>query len=227
MAESTVLSLSYGRLVVKPADKLHGLVPDSFETYQVVDPGDIVIRPTDLQNDWTSLRSALSESRGIITSAYLAFRTKDDLQPEFAHYLLRAYDHMKIFYGLGSGLRQNLRWEDFKYLPILIPPDEEQAGIIRFLRHADRQIERLIQAKRRLIALLEEEKRVTLHQAVTRGLNKGVQLKPAGVPWLDEIPAHWMMLPTKTFLRHKKKLVGASSHDYQLLSLTKRGIIST
>ena len=56
MREKTVLSLSYGRIIIKPADKLHGLVPESFETYQVVNPGDIVLRPTDLQNDHTSLR---------------------------------------------------------------------------------------------------------------------------------------------------------------------------
>ena len=59
MQENKVLSLSYGRIVVKPPEKLHGLVPDSFETYQIVDPGDIIIRSTDLQNDWTSLRVGL------------------------------------------------------------------------------------------------------------------------------------------------------------------------
>jgi type I restriction enzyme S subunit len=56
-----VLSLSYGQIVVKPADRLHGLVPESFETYQIVEPGDIIIRPTDLQNDWNSLRFGLSQ----------------------------------------------------------------------------------------------------------------------------------------------------------------------
>ena len=78
--EKTVLSLSYGRIVVKPADKLHGLVPESFETYQIVKPGDIVLRPTDLQNDHTSLRVGMVRDRGIITSAYLALRTTSGLR---------------------------------------------------------------------------------------------------------------------------------------------------
>lgn len=69
MIESRVLSLSFGRIVVKPPEKLHGLVPESFETYQVVDPGDIIVRSTDLQNDWNSLRIGLVKDRGIITSA--------------------------------------------------------------------------------------------------------------------------------------------------------------
>jgi type I restriction enzyme S subunit len=74
MVERRVLSLSYGRIVTKPEDKLHGLVPESFDTYQVVDPGDIIIRSTDLQNDWTSLRVGLVHHRGIITSAYLCLK---------------------------------------------------------------------------------------------------------------------------------------------------------
>jgi len=73
LMETTVLSLSYGRIVVKPEDKLRGLVPASFETYQIVDPGDIVCRPTDLQNDQNSLRFGLVRNRGIITSAYMTF----------------------------------------------------------------------------------------------------------------------------------------------------------
>ena len=67
MKEKTVLSLSYGRIVIKPAEKLHGLVPESFETYQIVNPGDIVLRTTDLQNDHTSLRVGMVNDRGIIT----------------------------------------------------------------------------------------------------------------------------------------------------------------
>src|SRR5260370_805801 len=70
MIETTVLSLSYGQIIVKPAEKLHGLVPESFETYQIVDPGNIVVRTTDLQNDRTSLRVGIAQRRGIITSAY-------------------------------------------------------------------------------------------------------------------------------------------------------------
>ena len=84
----TVLSLSYGQIVVKPKEKLHGLVPASFETYQIVDPWDIVIRPTDLQNDHTSLRFGLSRHRGIITSAYLCFLTKNYITQEYGYLLL-------------------------------------------------------------------------------------------------------------------------------------------
>src|SRR3990172_3184142 len=133
LVETTVLSLSYGRIVVKPPEKLHGLVPASFETYQIIKPNDIVIRPTDLQNDWNSLRFGIAKTRGIITSAYMCFRTNDSLIPEYGHLLLYTYDLQKVFYGLGPGLRQNLDWRDFKSLPCLVPPPAEKADIVRFL----------------------------------------------------------------------------------------------
>jgi type I restriction enzyme S subunit len=84
MREKTVLSLSYGRIVIKPIENLHGLIPESYETYQVVNPGDIVLRTTDLQNDHTSLRVGMVYNRGIITSAYLALQAKEGIKSEYA-----------------------------------------------------------------------------------------------------------------------------------------------
>src|SRR5665213_2778198 len=108
MTRKTVLSLSYGNIRVKREDELTGLVPESFETYQFVNKGDLIFRPTDLQNDVVSLRSSISEFEGIITSAYLNLRFKENADPKFFHYFFRAIDNNKIIYGLGSGLRQNI-----------------------------------------------------------------------------------------------------------------------
>ncbi|MBL8889138.1 MAG: restriction endonuclease subunit S [Planctomycetaceae bacterium] len=191
MQEDTVLSLSYGRIVVKPKDKLHGLVPESFETYQIVTPGDIIVRSTDLQNDWNSMRVGLVRDRGIITSAYLCFQVISPLSPEYAHALLHTFDLMKVFYGLGSGLRQNLSFIDFKRMLILTPPPDEQAAIVKFLDYANGKIERAIRAKRKLIGLLNEQKQAIIHRAVTRGLDPNVTLKPSGIPWLGDVPEHW------------------------------------
>jgi type I restriction enzyme S subunit len=201
LKERTVLSLSYGQIVVKPEEKLHGLVPASFETYQIIDPGDIVVRPTDLQNDWNSLRFGLSRHRGIITSAYMCLHTKDVMTREYGHLLLHAYDLKKVFCGLGSGLRQNLDWGDFKYLPCLVPPPDEQAAIVRYLDHADRRIRRFIRAKQKLIALLNEETQAIIHRAVTRGLDPNVRLKSSGMEWLGDVPEHWERRRLKTLLR--------------------------
>lgn len=193
LTEDTVLSLSFGRIVVKPQDKLHGLVPASFATYQVLDPGAVVIRPTDLQNDQRSARVGLVRNRGIITSAYLAFDVKRGLASEYAFGYLSALDSLKVYYGMGSGLRQNLDWSDFKRLPMLLPPAEEQGAIVRYLGHANRRIDQAIAAKRKLIRLLEEQKQVIINQAVTRGLDRNVPMKESGVNGLGPTPAHWQI----------------------------------
>ena len=201
MKEKTVLSLSYGRIVVKPAEKLHGLVPESFETYQIVNPGDIVLRTTDLQNDHTSLRVGMVRDRGIITSAYLALRVMVGVCPDFGFQLLNVWDASKAIYGYGSGLRQNLDFSHFKRMPIPVPPPAEQAAIVRFLDWANGRLERAIRAKRKVIALLNEQKQAIIHRAVTRGLDPSVPLKPSGIPWLGDIPQHWEVRRVKQATR--------------------------
>lgn len=191
LVEKRVLSLSYGQIIVKPPEKLRGLVPESFETYQIVDPGNIIVRTTDLQNDHTSLRVGHSAHRGIITSAYMCLETTGQMAHEFGYQFLNAYDLLKIIYGYGSGLRQNLDFIHIKRMPVLVPPLPEQRAIVRFLDHADRLIKKYIRAKQKLIKLLEEQKQAIIHRAVTRGLDPNVKLKPSGVEWLGDVPEHW------------------------------------
>ena len=201
MKEKTVLSLSYGRIIIKPAEKLHGLVPESFETYQIVNPGDIVLRTTDLQNDRTSLRVGMVRDRGIITSAYLAMRTSPGVSPEFGFQFLNVWDSSKAIYSYGSGLRQNLDFSQFKRMPVAVPPLDEQMAIVRFLDWANGRLERAIRSKRKVIALLNEQKQVIIHRAVTRGLDPNVPLKPSGIPWLGNIPKHWELWRISRFAR--------------------------
>ena len=203
MKEKTVLSLSYGRIVIKPAEKLHGLVPESFETYQIVNPGDIVLRTTDLQNDHTSLRVGMVRDRGIITSAYLALRAISEVSPDYGFQFLNVWDSSKAIYGYGSGLRQSLEFSHFKRMPIAIPPPEEQAAIVRFLDWSNGRLERAIRAKRKVIALLNEQKQAIIHRAVTRGLDPSVSLRPSGIPWLGPIPGHWEIVRNMSLFAHR------------------------
>jgi type I restriction enzyme, S subunit len=201
MKERAVLSLSYGRIVIKPAEKLYGLVPESFETYQIVNPGDIVLRTTDLQNDHTSLRVGMVRDRGIITSAYLALRVNAGVSPDFGFQFLNVWDTSKAIYGYGSGLRQNLDFSHFKRMPVPVPPPEEQAAIVRFLDWANGRLERAIRAKRKVIALLNEQKQAIIHRAVTRGLDPSVPLSADSRPFLERLPAHWPVFRAKLLFR--------------------------
>lgn len=200
MQENNLLSLSYGRIVRKDIESNDGLLPESFETYQIVHPGDIVFRLTDLQNDKRSLRTAIVEERGIITSAYLA-ASPSGINPQFLNYLLRAYDVTKVFYSMGGGLRQSMKFADIKRLPTVIPPHEEQAAIVTFLDRETAKIDALIAGQEKLLALLAEKRQATISRAVTKGLNPEAPMKDSGVEWLGEVPAHWSLKQLKHLAR--------------------------
>ena len=212
MVENNLLSLSYGAIVRKDINENDGLLPASFETYQIVEPEDIVWRLTDLQNDKRSLRTAVVHERGIITSAYLATRPRG-IRSDYLHYLLRAYDHQKVFYSMGGGLRQSMKFADVKWLPLLLPSPNEQAAIAAFLDRETGKIDALVEEQRRLIALLKEKRQAVISHAVTKGLNPQAPLKPFGIEWLGDVPAHWEVVPLKRIARVQTGV--AKGKDYE------------
>ena len=86
---------------------------------------------------------------------------------------------------------QNLDSAAYLGESVAFPSLSEQRTIVRYLDHADRRVRRYVRAKERLIGLLEEEKQAIINQAVTRGLDPSVRLKPSGVEWLGDVPEHW------------------------------------
>ena len=94
--------------------------------------------------------------------------------------------------------RLQLTDEAFLGAPFPLPPLPEQRAIVRYLDHVDDRIRRYVSAKEKLIALLEEERHAVIHRAVTRGLDRNVRLKPSGVEWLGDVPAHWEVRRLKT-----------------------------
>ena len=152
MKENNLLSLSFGNIIRKSIDDTGGLRPDSFETYQVVHPGDTVLRFTDLQNDHKSLRSGLVTEKGIITSAYIGFRPDPRMvDPVYFAYTMRALDGMKAFYEMGSGVRQSLNWEEFSALYIPLPDLETQRHIADYLDKEISEMDALIEEFERLV----------------------------------------------------------------------------
>jgi type I restriction enzyme S subunit len=198
MKENNLFSLSYGQIKRKNIDDNDGLLPASFETYQIVERDDIVWRLTDLQNDQRSLRTGIVRERGIITSAYLATRPTA-IEPAFLAYLLRAYDLTKVFYSMGGGLRQSMKFSDVKWLPVMLPSPAEQATIAAFLDVETAKIDALVGEQERLIALLREKRQTVISHAVTKGLNPDVPMKDSGIEWLGDIPAHWEVGPVKRY----------------------------
>jgi type I restriction enzyme S subunit len=194
--DEEMLSVTITRGIVKQKALLEGSSKKDSSNldksaYKLVQPRDIAY------NKMRAWQGAIGASalRGIISPAYVVMRLRnDDDLPSYFHHLYRtpqfAKEAERWSYGITSDM-WSLRPEHFKMIYTPEPPPDEQAAIVRFLEWANGRLERAIRAKRKVIALLGEQKQVIIHRAVTRGLDPSVPLKPSGTPWLGDIPQHW------------------------------------
>lgn len=165
--EDNLLSLSYGRVIRKDINTNDGLLPESFNTYNIVEAGDIIIRPTDLQNDKRSLRTGLVKEHGIITSAYIDLCPLKQVDSRYFHFLLHAYDVMKVFYNMGNGVRQGLNFSEFSRLMVFEPPYEEQVAMADYLETKVTEVDAIIEQKKEQMAVLDAYKRSLIFEYVT------------------------------------------------------------
>ena len=222
LQENNLLSLSYGRIIRKNIDTKEGLLPESFDGYNIVEDGDIVIRGTDLQNDHRSLRTGLVTERGIITSAYMTLKPKEDVNSAYYHYLLHCYDISKVFYSMGGGLRQSLDYWEFIRMPVLHPTDREQEAIISYVKTKCTAIDTAIEKTKKSIEKLEEYKKAVITKAVTKGIDPNVKMKDSGEEWIGEIPEGWKVTKTKYLFRILKRIAGREGFD--VISITQKGL---
>lgn len=222
-AENNLLSLSYGKVIRKDINTSEGLLPSNYNGYNIVEAGDIIIRPTDLQNDKRSLRTGLSKERGIITSAYIALKPKNGINSRFYHYLLHTYDILKVFYNMGNGVRQGLNYDEFAKLMVYSPSDIEQQRIAEFLDRECGKIDGLKADIQAQIDTLEQYKRSVITEAVTHGLNPSAPMKDSGIPWVGKTPEYWKVgrIGGLYELRNQK----VSDKDFMPLSVTMKGIL--
>lgn len=202
MLEKNLLSLSYGNIVRKEINSNNGLLPDSFETYNIIPQNSIVLRLTDLQNDKRSLRSAICNEQGIITSAYTTIQLKSDIEnhPRYMNYLFRCYDDCKVFYGLGNGVRQSINYSELKRVAILKPSYNCQMQIAKYLDTKCTQIDTIIAREQSVIEKLQEYKRAIITEVITKGLYPATNMKYSGLEWLRDIPVTWNVRSLKRVL---------------------------
>lgn len=206
LQEKNLLSLSYGKIKRKDIDSPDGLLPASFDGYNIIEAGDIVLRLTDLQNDHTSLRVGLATERGIITSAYTTLRPLNKQTSKYMHYLLHAFDLKKGFYGMGSGVRQGLNYDGVKELRVILPDIEEQSAIIKYLDDKCTQIDDMMEETKKTIEDYRLWRASLINSAVTKGINNCVPIKKCDLEWISEIPASWETARLKSLFSYGKGL---------------------
>lgn len=171
------------------AGENHNVIPEDLRNYKVARAGNLVINK---MKAWQG-SMGIAPCDGIVSPAYFVFEFRI-ANKAFGQRLLRSKPYVAHFGHASDGVRVG-QWDlsipRMRQIPVLIPPADEQAAIVRFLDWANGRLERAIRAKRKVIALLGEQKLAIIHCAVTRGLDPTVPLKPSGIPWLGAIPAHW------------------------------------
>ena len=201
------------------------IAPEVADQYTKIKFGDVLFAASGETADEIG-KSAVNLLRG---PAYcggdvILFRPHGHLIPRYTGYMMDCEPivHQKATMGRGFTV-YHIYGKQLKYLRIPIPTPEEQAAIVRFLDHADEQIKSYIVGKERLIALLEEEWQALVHQAVTRGLDPNVKLKPSGVEWLGNMPEHWGIRRGKRLFSPRQEL--AKPNDIQLSATQAYGVI--
>lgn len=188
------LKFTYGRIVEKgnfDADE-DNYVSDTIRNYTVVTPGTIMLNGLNLNFDFVSQRIGLVEDTGVITSAYTAFKPKDEsITPKYATYLFKSYDNCKTFHNMGGGVRKILNFSELKRQYVVCPPLSEQKRIADFLDGKCAEIDALVADIQTQIDTLEQYKRSVITETVTKGLNSDVEMTDSGIDGAGLTPSHW------------------------------------
>jgi type I restriction enzyme, S subunit len=176
-------------------DENHNFVPDDLTNYKVVREGQFAM------NKMKAWQGSYGVSRysGIVSPAYFVFDIRE-VNTAYFHIAIRSQAYVPFFAMASDGVRigqWDLSQPQMKEIPFAVPLRAEQSAIVRYLDYMDRRIGRYIRAKNKLIKLLNEQERAIIHQAVTRGLDLSVPLKPSSIPWLGDIPQHWELRRAK------------------------------
>jgi len=189
------LQFRYGDIVRKASQSEETDVLDTISKYTVVEPEDIMINGLNLNYDFISQRVAQVREEGVITSAYISLRPTDIANSRYYTYFLKSMDSKKMFHGMGTGIRLTLSYYELKNQFIPCPAKNEQEAIANYLDAATSKIDEAIAQQQKMIDLLNERKQIIINNAVTKGLDPNVKMKPSGIDWIGDIPEHWDLMP--------------------------------
>ncbi len=169
---------------------------EELESYRVVRPNQLAVNTMWLNH----CGLGVSSLTGHVSPAYSVYDITSELNPAYAHHLLRSDAYVDGYKTYLYGIRPNsfqIKDDDFRSIPVLVPSTAEQQSIAKFLDRETTRIDALIEKKQRLIELLKEKRQAVITQAVTKGLDPNVPMKDSGVEWLGEVPGHWVVTRLK------------------------------
>ena len=226
--DAPVLSLyrDFGVVPKDSRDDNHNVTSLDTSNYKVVDIGDLVINK---MKAWQgSMR--VSDYRGIVSPAYhVCSITSNKVNKRYLHHLLRNPAYLPEYARLSTGMRigqWDLGFDDFKNIPFLIPPLDEQAKIADYLDNGCASLDAMLSKTRSSIEEYKKLKQAVITQAVTKGVRSEREMKDSGVAWIGTYPSDWKIIKIK-WLLHERKDRSITGLEEPLSMSQKKGLIPT
>ena len=166
LESKNVLSLTYNGVINKDFNRLSGLNPESYETYQFVNRDNLVFKLIDLENIKTS-RVGLVHEDGIMSSAYIRLKQSKNIFSKYFYYLYFYYYKINLFNNLGGGVRSTLNYTGLLNISIIVPSKEEQIKIANYLDEKTIKIDTIIKTIKDKIDILKEFRKTLINDVVT------------------------------------------------------------
>lgn len=217
-----LLSLTTSGVKEKDINSTGGKIPDSYENYQTVVPGDMVFCLFDL--DCSAVFSGLSAHSGMITSAYDVFAVNDNLIDEkYIDYWFQYVFSNRYYKMYSKNIRYTVTGETFGATLTPVPPIKTQRKIGVFLKNKCAEVDKLIEVQQAQIDKLKEYKQSVITEAVTKGLDPTVPMKDSGVEWIGMIPCEWKIIKVGSIFACRNEKV--SDVDFAPLSVSRGGVV--
>ena len=200
-----LLSLTKNKgIIYKDINNNEGKLPASFDTYQEVTKGDLVLCLFDL--DISAVFSDVSQYDGMISPAYSVFDISKNCVARFYKYWFKMVGDDRKYKVYSKSLRNTIDINNFNNIFSVIPPRQEQQEIANFLDSKVYLIDDIIEKTKQSIEDYRKYKQSLITETVTKGLNPDVEMKDSGIEWIGEIPKQWQAVRLKnvTRLRNEK-----------------------
>ncbi len=195
-----LLSLTTKGVKKKDINDTNGKIPESYDTYQIVKPNQIIMCLFDL--DCSAVFSGMSKYFGMISPAYDIITCKSIAFPTYYNYWFSFVSENRKFKHYAKNLRYTLKYNEFSRLPIVAPSLSEQQKIAEYLDEKCGAIDEIIVKTEQSIEEYKKLKQSVITEAVTKGIRPNRKMKDSGFEWIGEIPEDWNINKIKRFLRY-------------------------
>lgn len=220
----TVLTLARSGIKIRDISNNEGQLAASYDNYNIVKPGDLLLNPMDL---YSGANCNVSEVEGVISPAYINLRKLVDLNPKYFDYFFKTQYWTMAMFAHGKGVSFDNRWtinsEALLNYWVPFPKKSVQDAIVEVINQKSFEIDSLIEIENQQIEKLQEYKQVLVIETITKGLNKSVAFIDSGVEWIGNMPSNWELIKLGSLFNVRNEKV--SDKEYAPLSVSKIGVV--